>query len=210
MNQHDRDYLDAWEKLDPDLREQMRSEGIDGPDLSCASGFRYDHNFIEAVGSCDQLPEIDTDEKICEVVRRIIGELLTQSNPALAIECFSLVTGIGYLGDSMTEIGKRHGVTRQSVSKRCVELADALGFDSSRAMRKRKSPKRCTQRAPEVVHPHINRIVTLYGRLRRSGWLHRQDTEQLRCICADLEPVRNICREIEALIDERGGKKESL
>ena len=35
----------------------------------------------------------------------------------------------------MTEIAKRHGVTRAAVSKRCVELTQALNLKPSRAMR---------------------------------------------------------------------------
>jgi hypothetical protein len=46
-----------------------------------------------------------------------------------------LVTGLSYCGDSMTEIAKRHGVTRAAVSKRCVELTRALNLNPSRAMR---------------------------------------------------------------------------
>ena len=35
----------------------------------------------------------------------------------------------------MTEIAKRHGLTRAAVSKRCVELAQKIGLPPSRAMR---------------------------------------------------------------------------
>ena len=35
----------------------------------------------------------------------------------------------------MTEIAKRHGITRAAVSKRCVELTLALDLMPSRAMR---------------------------------------------------------------------------
>jgi hypothetical protein len=202
MNRHDREYLDAFASLDPELIEQMKAAGITGPDFVCDTGFRYDNNFIDSVGGAKPFAGLD-DEKICEVVRRLVGELICQSNPALAIECFSLVTGIGYLGDSMTEIGRRHGVTRAAVSKRCIEFAEALGLDSSRAMRKRKAPTRVTQRRPEVVHPHVNRVVSMFGRLRRSGWLSSQDADQLRCICADLDPIRRICNELDALVREK-------
>jgi hypothetical protein len=35
----------------------------------------------------------------------------------------------------MTEIAKRHGITRAAVSKRCVELTELLDLPPSRAMR---------------------------------------------------------------------------
>jgi hypothetical protein len=211
MNKHDREYLSAWEQLDPETREQMRKAGIAGPDLDYSKTMNpyYSGAAVEDQPVPFEYPPSASSEKgdsiVHDMIRRIIGELLSQSNPALALECFSLITGIGYLGDSMTEIGKRHGVTRAAVSKRCIELSEALGLDPSRAMRKRKSPKRCSTRNPEVVHPHVNRVVSIFGRLRRSGWLERQDAEQLRCICTDLDPIRCICNELDALVSERAG-----
>jgi DNA-directed RNA polymerase specialized sigma24 family protein len=75
------------------------------------------------------------DERLWDVLRRLLGELLNQTNAKLTIECLAVVSGIGFLGDSMTEIAKRHGVTRAAVSKRCVELTEKLGLNPSRAMR---------------------------------------------------------------------------
>lgn len=208
MTDADREYVDAWDRLSPEIREAMRRDGVTGPDVDYAmtrnpyfSGPILNDQAVEPTYPVDE-PE-PKEDRVCETIRRIIGELLCQSNPALALECFSVVTGIGYLGDSMTEIGKRHGVTRAAVSKRCIQYADAFDLDSSRAMRKRRSPKRLSDRRPEVVHPYVNRVVSLFGRLRRSGWLMRQDAAQLRCIREDLGPVRTICDELEALIDQK-------
>ena len=70
-----------------------------------------------------------------DVVRRLLGELLIQKNARLALECLALTSGLAFLGDSMTEIARRHGITRAAVSKRCVELAQKIGLPPSRAMR---------------------------------------------------------------------------
>ena len=80
------------------------------------------------------LNKIDPDA-IWEVVRRLIGELLIQQNAKLSLECLALVSGVSFLGESMTDIARRHGVTRAAVSKRCVELAEKLNMFPSRAMR---------------------------------------------------------------------------
>lgn len=77
------------------------------------------------------------------VVRRLVGLMLADSNPALGVECMALVTGIGYDGSSMEQIGRRHGVSRAAVSKRCVDLCDAFGIPPGRAMRPEKNRKRC-------------------------------------------------------------------
>lgn len=74
-------------------------------------------------------------ERLHDLLRRLVGELIGQDNARLSLECLALVTGLVYCGDSMTEIAKRHGVTRAAVSKRCVELTRALNLNPSRAMR---------------------------------------------------------------------------
>jgi len=74
-------------------------------------------------------------EQVWDVVRRLLGELLVQKNAKLALECLALASGVSFLGDSMTEIARRHGLTRAAVSKRCVELAQKIGLPPSRAMR---------------------------------------------------------------------------
>ena len=77
----------------------------------------------------------DDPEAVWEVVRRLIGELMIQRDTKLALECLALVSGVSFLGDSMTEIARRHGVTRAAVSKRCCEMTEKLNMLPSRAMR---------------------------------------------------------------------------
>ena len=74
-------------------------------------------------------------ESVWEVVRRLIGELLVQKNAKLSLECLALVSGVSFLGDSMTDIARRHGVTRAAVSKRCIEMSEKLALPPARAMR---------------------------------------------------------------------------
>lgn len=98
------------------------------------------------------MPVIDRREEIDRprpergalvVVRRLVGILLADSNAQLGVECMALVTGIGYEGDSMAEIARRHKVTRAAVSKRCVDLCDTFGIKPVRAMRPEKNRARC-------------------------------------------------------------------
>ena len=74
-------------------------------------------------------------ERFHDLLRRLVGERIGQDNARLSLECLALVTGLAYCGDSMTDIARRHGVTRAAVSKRCVELTRALNLKPSRAMR---------------------------------------------------------------------------
>jgi hypothetical protein len=77
------------------------------------------------------------------MLRRLVGVMLADPNPALGRECLALVTSIGYEGNSMQEIAKRHKVTRASVSKRCIDLCETLGIPPNRAMRSVKNRERC-------------------------------------------------------------------
>lgn len=89
----------------------------------------------------EQPPSVDSPALV--LARRLIGFMLADPCPALGIECMALVTQIGYEGASMAEIARRHKVTRAAVSKRCVELCDALGLAPTRAMRGERCRARC-------------------------------------------------------------------
>jgi len=77
----------------------------------------------------------DGTEVVWDALRRVLGELLSEDNARLSLECLALVSGVGFQGSSMTEIARRHGVTRAAVSKRCVALSRELRLTRSRAMR---------------------------------------------------------------------------
>ena len=79
--------------------------------------------------------EVQNDERTWDILRRLVGEILTAPNRSLTVECLAVVSGLSYGGDSMTEIARRHGVSRAAVSKRCVELTQKLSMLPSRAMR---------------------------------------------------------------------------
>ena len=77
----------------------------------------------------------EDDERTHDLLRRLLGEVISQSNISLSMDCLALVTGLLYEGDSMTEIARRHRISRAAVSKRCIELTSALKLNPSRAMR---------------------------------------------------------------------------
>ena len=79
-------------------------------------------------------PTHDT-EAIYDAIRRVVAEILYHDNARLTTECIALVSGLAYDGSSMSDIAKRHGITRAAVSKRCVELTELLDLPPSRAMR---------------------------------------------------------------------------
>lgn len=65
------------------------------------------------------------------------------SERSLFAECFALALSICYDGNSMSEIGKRHNVTRAAISKRCIEICETFGLPPSRAMRSVENREKC-------------------------------------------------------------------
>lgn len=142
----------AWvTSLAPEERQQLETLGLDQPQMSdtSGSGFRdaaQNHQCsVQPEGFDEPADDVESNqgtpdhEDVLQFIRRLVGELLGQDNVRLSVECLALATGISYLGDSMTDIARRYGVTRAAVSKRCVEFTDALGLAPSRAMRSTKA-----------------------------------------------------------------------
>ena len=152
-----REYQQWISSLPPEERRKVKEMGLDKAYLPSGSGGATKDAAESSRARCEDAPiaedepgaacaagaaqapldveQLARDDAPHEIMRRLIGEMLMQSNASLSLECLALVTGLAYRGDSMTEIAERHGVTRAAVSKRCVELTIALNLKPSRAMR---------------------------------------------------------------------------
>ena len=141
----------AWvESLPADQRRELERQGLAAPDLQhhgngSARGGAADSPLMRTGDDPALVPEPEPEtepaaattdaETIWATVRRVLGEVLNHGNARLTAECIALVSGLGYDGATMTEIAKRHGITRAAVSKRCDELTEMLDLRPSRAMR---------------------------------------------------------------------------
>ncbi len=158
-------YADWITSLPPEERERLGELGLDRPSVPGAGTGAPSRDMAESSMAACEPEEIDDDEsapaeptsleasdpeRLHDLLRRLVGELIGQDNARLSLECLALVTGLAYCGDSMTEIAKRHGVTRAAVSKRCVELTRALNLSPSRAMR--SLPARQNYRRARLKH----------------------------------------------------------
>ena len=126
--------------VDKPMPEDYRSHGIGlDADLAESKELSYQPD-IAALIDQEELAAVSTDldevgEKLWDVMRRLVGEFLDTPNRSLTAECLAAVSGMSYTGDSITEIAKRHRLTRAAVSKRCVELTHKLKLLPSRTMR---------------------------------------------------------------------------
>lgn len=165
--QRDREYERAWEseetqqwlaKMSTEDRRKLEAEGLLQPMLPKHGNGMLDKDAAESSLASEE-PDIiaqiepeepdresvssaDIDERIMDVLRRLLGEVLTQKNARLTLECLAVSCGLTTLqGESMTAIAKRHGISRAAVSKRCVDITEKLNLPPSRSMRSRSARK---------------------------------------------------------------------
>ena len=149
--EYQRQYKEWIDSLSPEERRALAKTGLDQPSVpGYSSGVGLNRDAAEKAATYDHtLGDIEvtnsyaatSTEYTMEVIRKFLHEIARQRNPSLTIECYMLVTGIAYEGDSMTAIAKKHGITRAAVSKRCIELSDTLGVHASRAMKSDQARK---------------------------------------------------------------------
>ena len=96
-----------------------------------------------------------------EVLRHFVADLIAEGNTRLTVECLAVALGLSaYNGESMTEIARRHNVTRAAVSKRCVDITERLNLPPSRAMRSRDARK--TYRRSQLKSKSPANDITCY------------------------------------------------
>jgi hypothetical protein len=155
-------YTDWIASLSPEDHRQLAKLGLDHPSIPGAGTGAPSRDMAESSLACCGPEEpsgapfsaaegqdsgegsegLSVDpERLHDLLRRLVGELIGQDNARLSLECLALVTGLAYCGDSMTDIARRHHITRAAVSKRCVDLTRSLNLNPSRAMRSLKARK---------------------------------------------------------------------
>lgn len=144
--QKDAEYRRAWASLSAAEKRRLAKAGVHGPELPSYRTGKPDQDSLLSRAE-EQAPQPNQEHDQAEILRRLIGELVAASSARLTIECLALVTGICFDGDSLTDIAKRHKVTRAAVSKRCVDLANALGLPPSHGMRSLTVRRRYERRA---------------------------------------------------------------
>jgi len=153
--EYEKAYRDWIESLPPAERRKLEAQGLGAPCVAhhgngSAKGDAADSPLMREGDDPALLPEPEPEnaevtcdtESVWAALRRVLGEVLSHDNARLTAECIALVSGLSYTGSSMTEIAKRHGITRAAVSKRCVELTELLDLKPSRAMRSLTARKR--------------------------------------------------------------------
>jgi hypothetical protein len=236
----DQEYQQAYTEwingMTPQEREQLAALGLDSPEIpkrSAGIGVSRDAAEQSSAQTLDEIAAPDPDEgistgdlRIMEALQKLIAELIVDRNPALAIECLALTTGIAYEGNSMIAIAKRHGLTRAAVSKRCIELSERLGVKNPRPMKSESAREIYRDRAVEVhrragheiagephrgakvetLGSHSSRIAGIWTRLQKSDWIKSASAAELLLAKRSLRPVFQVADELAAMIRRKNDK----
>lgn len=163
LQQHEKMLAAFAAELPPQQREEFFRNGLGAvPRDFTRRGGMTDLSDREdlAEPECIESP-IGTDdiERIHEALRRVIGELLADSDRDLGVECISLATGICYQGNSEAEIARRNGVKRAAVSKRVRAIVELLHLPPSRAMRSLTAVRTYVKNATAIHHSRDARFL---------------------------------------------------
>lgn len=156
--------FNEWlEGMSDEERAEAEKLGITGPHID-ANGVGSPELDESRIADESYMPNFDFDapeeefdlkaaveRQANRIVRRVIIEILEAKNARLTTECIAFVTGVGFLGNSETDIAKKFNITRAAVSKRCVELCDKLGLPPSRAMKSEAARESYRKSRLEVV-----------------------------------------------------------
>jgi hypothetical protein len=223
----------AWlNSMTPQERQQLEGLGLgeaEIPKRSAGIGVSRDAAEQSGASCLDEIAAPDPDEglstgdlRIMEALQKLIGELVTDRNPRLAIECLALVSSIAYQGNSLTEIAARHGLTRAAVSKRCLELSERLGVKNRRALRsdhareayaeariaslkKQGKTHEPTRREPLVGQSAV-RCKVAFDKLRPE-WLKGATGAELLLCRRSLRPAFQVADELERMIRATGDRQ---
>jgi len=156
--EYEREYQ-AWvDSMSLDERREAEKLGLLKPCVQRHGNGAPDHDMADSPLASHEpdiaaLVDHEDDQKnpqtrdVADVLRHFVADLLSEGNTRLTVECLAVAIGLSaYEGETMTEIAKRHGITRAAVAKRCVEITERLNLAPSRAMRNTRA-RRIYQRA---------------------------------------------------------------
>lgn len=140
--EHDRKLREHFETLLPQEKREYRKMGLDktlndfhiekGRDTSETADFTGETIDSRHNGRAKGKHATASNQ---QALRIIFAEMMSKPNARLALETFSLASGLIYNGDSETEIAQRHHVSRSAVCKMVVFWEDLLGLPPNGGMR---------------------------------------------------------------------------
>ena len=234
-------YREWVESLPPQERRELAALNLDkphAPGYSSGTGLDIDvadlavFEEVAAPAEGEEIHDWQTaaDLRTAEVIAKLVSEILA-TDPSITIECLALVTGVGYLGSSESDLARKYGLTRAAVSKKCIELSERLGIKNHRAMRTQQAREVYADRAieahraagrevtgetpraqrVETLGMHSSRAAAVWRRVKKSEWIRNATAAELLVARRTLRPCFEIADELTALIrakDDRAVTRE--
>ena len=152
--EYEREY-EAWvQSMTFEERREAEKMGLLKPCLQRHGNGSPDHDIADSPAAShtpDIAALVDHEPVDCtspemagaiETLQHLVADLISEGNTRLTIECLAVALGLSaYEGESMTDIARRHGISRAAVSKRCVDITTHLNLPPSRAMRSEMARK---------------------------------------------------------------------
>lgn len=152
--EYERQYREWIESLPAEDRKKVDEAGLGKPMLARHGNGSPDQDLADsplASHTPDIAALVDHEPVDCtspemagaiETLQHLVADLISEGNTRLTIECLAVALGLSaYEGESMTDIARRHGISRAAVSKRCVDITTHLNLPPSRAMRSEMARK---------------------------------------------------------------------
>lgn len=99
------------------------------------------------------------------------------------------------------KIASKAAETDQPISTRRLAKSIILG----RVAKDNDMHTPANDRGIDNVHPHVNRLVAFWGKMKRSGWLDQATPNMVETLLLDLQPVLDIAQELQVSIQNQGG-----
>jgi len=165
--EYERDYRRWVASLPPAERRRLRESGLDRPcvqrhgtggawgDAADSPLASHTPDIAALVDHEEEAPVTQPMRDATEILRHLVADVISEGNARLTVECLAVAFGLSaYNGESMTEIAKRHGISRAAVSKRCVDITEKLNLPPSRAMRSEMARK--IYKRSQIIQHHRN------------------------------------------------------
>ena len=115
-------------RLDRDVEDVIHEYGVNGF-VQAVMRSTAGHTVERVSGGINQM----------KAIIWILSEVMNADKPRLTAECIALATGIhASTNTTMTEVARRHGMSKANVSRRVIEISDKLGMSPSSCMKTAK------------------------------------------------------------------------
>lgn len=116
-----------------DRVEQFDYDSLDSIDDRIREALKNGESVVVLVG---QLIDYETSERVAQAISSVICYIADAEKPRLAADHVAWISGMRIRqGQSLPQLAKKHGVSKQAFCQAALRLAKLMGIKQTRAMR---------------------------------------------------------------------------